>query len=161
VCSFNPHAGEGGLLGKEERTAITPGVGKARVALGGGGRSSAKRRGPIAELLGPIGAETAYRLAVRGDFDGVVGIYHDQVTIPMKLLDFGSAVNVTEGLSIVRTSVDHGTAYDIAGKGVAQADGLLAAVRLAERLSVGESQPSAGRKGAGSSAPSKRTRARA
>lgn len=156
VCSFNPHAGEGGLLGKEERTAIAPGLRRAAAALRRVGAPSTKRRGPTAELLGPIGAETAYRLAVRGEFDGVVGIYHDQVTIPMKLLDFGGAVNVTEGLSIVRTSVDHGTAYDIAGKGVAQADGLLAAVRLAERLSVGEPPT-----GAGSSAPSKRTRARA
>lgn len=161
VCSFNPHAGEGGLLGKEEQLAIAPGIGRARAALE---RAAPSGRGPRPALLGPIGAETAYRLAVRGEYDGVVGIYHDQVTIPMKLLDFGSAVNVTEGLSIVRTSVDHGTAYDIAGKGVAQPDGLLAAVRLAERLSVGEPSVRAGRQGAGragSAASSRSPRARA
>ena len=70
--------------------------------------------GKTARLLGPIGAETAYRKAAQGEYDGVVAMYHDQATIPMKLLAFGDAVNVTAGLSIVRTSVDHGTAYDIA-----------------------------------------------
>lgn len=169
VCSFNPHAGEGGLLGKEERTAIAPGVRRAGALLAKRSRKAAQRQkgdGAMVELVGPIGAETAYRLAVRGDFDGVVGIYHDQVTIPMKLLDFGSAVNVTAGLSIVRTSVDHGTAYDIAGKGIARADGLLAAVRLAERLSVGDPPEGAGRQGAGraaagGAASSRRTHRRA
>lgn len=127
VCSFNPHAGEGALLGQEEATAILPGVLRSREVLG--------RR---AKILGPIGAETAYRKGVAGDFDGVVGIYHDQATIPMKLLDFGGAVNVTQGLSIVRTSVDHGTAYDIAGKGLASSRGMSAAIRLARQLSGGK-----------------------
>lgn len=125
VCSLNPHAGEGELLGSEERTAIIPGVADAQRALG-------KR----ARILGPIGAETAYRKAAAGAFDGVVAMYHDQATIPMKLLAFGDAVNVTQGLSIVRTSVDHGTAYDIAKRGVADERGMIAAIQLAQRLAM-------------------------
>jgi 4-hydroxythreonine-4-phosphate dehydrogenase len=123
VASLNPHAGEGELLGREESQAIVPGIELSRRALG--------RR---ATVLGPIGAETAYRKASRGDYDGVVAMYHDQATIPMKLLAFGDAVNVTAGLSIVRTSVDHGTAYDIAGRGSADAGGMLAAMQLAVRI---------------------------
>lgn len=124
VCSFNPHAGEGELLGKEENRAIVPGIRDAR-----------RRLRKKARLFGPVGAETAYRKGAEGGFHGVVGIYHDQATIAMKLLDFGGAVNVTQGLSIVRTSVDHGTAYDIAGQGLASPTGMLAAKQLAERLS--------------------------
>jgi len=123
VCSFNPHAGEGELLGNEERLAIVPGIAQARKVLG--------RRVVVS---GPVGAETAFRLGAKGAFDGVVGMYHDQVTIPMKILDFGGSVNVTQGLSVVRTSVDHGTAYDIAGQGRADAGGMQAAIRLARRL---------------------------
>jgi len=123
VCAFNPHAGEGELLGSEETRAIVPGVERARRVLG--------RR---VQVMGPLGAETAFRLAAQGDFDGVVGMYHDQVTIPMKLLDFGGSVNVTQGLSVVRTSVDHGTAYDIAGKGRADPNAMQAALRLARHL---------------------------
>lgn len=123
VCSFNPHAGEGELLGKEETRAILPGIEKARSVL--------PRK---VSIFGPVGAETAYRRGAQGAYHGVVGIYHDQATIAMKLLDFGGAVNVTQGLSVVRTSVDHGTAYDIAGKGQANPTGMLAALQLAERL---------------------------
>ncbi len=123
VCSLNPHAGEGELLGTEERTAIVPGVEAARARL--------IRR---ARISGPVGAETAFRKAKAGAYDGVVAIYHDQATIPMKLLAFGDAVNVTQGLSIVRTSVDHGTAYDIAGRGIADEQGMMQAIRLAGRL---------------------------
>ena len=90
-----------------------------------------------AVLLGPVGAETAYRKAYAGSFDGVVAMYHDQATIPMKLIAFGDAVNVTMGLSIVRTSVDHGTAYDIAGTGKADAAGMRAAMQLAAQLVEG------------------------
>ena len=125
VCSFNPHAGEGELLGTEERRAVLPGVERAARLLG--------RR---VQVTGPLGAETAFRLGAKGSFDGVVGVYHDQVTIPMKLLDFGGSVNVTQGLRIVRTSVDHGTAYDIAGKGLADAGAMSAAIRLARQLSA-------------------------
>jgi 4-hydroxythreonine-4-phosphate dehydrogenase len=124
VCSFNPHAGEGELLGNEERLAVLPGVVRARSVLG---RS--------ATISGPLGAETAFRLGAQGGFDGVVGMYHDQVTIPMKILDFGGSVNVTQGLRIVRTSVDHGTAYDIAGQGRADAGAMSTAIRLARLLS--------------------------
>ena len=123
VCSLNPHAGEGELFGSEERGAILPGIRAARRRLRGG-----------AQLVGPIGAETAYRKARSGGFDGVVAMYHDQATIPMKLLEFGEAVNVTMGLSVVRTSVDHGTGYDIAGAGQASAQGMVSAMKLAARL---------------------------
>ena len=123
VCSLNPHAGESELLGDEERRAIVPGIRAARRRLRG-----------RAELLGPIGAESAYRLAYAGKYEGVVAMYHDQATIPTKLVAFGDAVNVTLGLSRVRTSVDHGTAYDIAWQGKADARGMMAALRLARRL---------------------------
>jgi 4-hydroxythreonine-4-phosphate dehydrogenase len=123
VCSLNPHAGEGELFGDEERRAIAPGIAAARRVLG--------RR---ARVLGPIGAETAYRKAKAGEYAGVVAMYHDQATIPMKLVSFGDAVNVTMGLSIVRTSVDHGTAYDIAWRGRADPAGMLAAMVLAAKL---------------------------
>jgi 4-hydroxythreonine-4-phosphate dehydrogenase len=124
VASLNPHAGEGELFGKEETRAIVPGISDARRALG---RSS--------EIVGPVGAETAFRKMRARVYDGVVSMYHDQATIPMKLLAFGNAVNVTMGLSIPRTSVDHGTAYDIAWQGKADPAGMLAALRLAVRLS--------------------------
>lgn len=123
VASLNPHAGESELLGDEERTAIVPGIRAARRVLGA-----------AVTIVGPIGAETAYRRAVGGSYAGVVAMYHDQATIPMKIVAFGDAVNVTLGLGIVRTSVDHGTAYDIAWKGEADARGMSAAMRLAARL---------------------------
>ena len=123
VCSLNPHAGESELLGLEEARAIVPGM-----------RTAQRRLGRRAQLLGPIGAETAFRKAAAGVYDGVVAMYHDQATIPMKLVAFGDAVNVTLGLSIVRTSVDHGTAYDIAWQGVAEPEGMRSALELARRL---------------------------
>ncbi|HEY1532512.1 MAG TPA: 4-hydroxythreonine-4-phosphate dehydrogenase PdxA, partial [Polyangiaceae bacterium] len=126
VCSLNPHAGESELLGQEERRAIVPGIRAAELRLG--------RR---VKLLGPLGAETAFRKAAAGVYAGVVAMYHDQATIPMKLVAFGDAVNVTMGLSIVRTSVDHGTAYDIAWQGVADADGMRSALELGRRLVLG------------------------
>lgn len=124
VCSLNPHAGESELLGDEERLAIVPGIRQAR-----------RRLGAKAVVSGPIGAESAYRLALARRFQGVVAMYHDQATIPTKLVAFGEAVNVTLGLSIVRTSVDHGTAYDIAWQGVADPGGMRAALRLARQMS--------------------------
>lgn len=124
VCSLNPHAGENEVFGREETRVVLPAVRRAKAELG--------RR---ALIDGPVGAETAYRLANSGSYDGVVAMYHDQATIPMKLVAFGTAVNVTLGLSIVRTSVDHGTAYDIAWQGVADAAGMRHAVKLAGRLS--------------------------
>jgi 4-hydroxythreonine-4-phosphate dehydrogenase len=127
VCSLNPHAGEGELLGTEERDVIAPAVALCRRKL--------KQH---AELVGPLGAETAFRKAYAGSFDGVVAMYHDQATIPMKLVAFGEAVNVTLGLSIVRTSVDHGTGYDIAWRGVADPAGMISAIRLAARLATAQ-----------------------
>ena len=126
VASLNPHAGEGGLLGREEIDTIAPGIEMARERLAA--------RGVAAEVVGPIGAETAIRLAAAGKYDGVVTMYHDQATIPSKLLGFGEAVNVTLGLPIVRTSVDHGTGYDVAGTGDAEPRGMIEAIRLAVRL---------------------------
>ncbi len=123
VCSLNPHAGESELLGHEERRAIVPGI-----------RLAERRLGRRVRLIGPLGAETAYRKAAAGQYQGVVAMYHDQATIPMKLVAFGDAVNVTMGLSIVRTSVDHGTAYDIAWRGIADAGGMRAAMELGRRL---------------------------
>jgi len=125
VCSLNPHAGESELLGQEERRAIVPGMKLAERRLAGRAR-----------LIGPIGAETAFRKAYAGSFDGVVAMYHDQATIPMKLVAFGDAVNVTMGLSLVRTSVDHGTAYDIAWSGKADAGGMTAALELGRKLAA-------------------------
>lgn len=126
VAGLNPHAGEGGLLGDEERDVIAP------------GRVLAERRlaeaGLEARVVGPLGAETAYRLGAEGQLDGVVAMYHDQATIACKLLGFGDMVNITLGLPIVRTSVDHGTAYDIAGQGSASDAGMAAAMRVAARL---------------------------
>jgi 4-hydroxythreonine-4-phosphate dehydrogenase len=126
IAALNPHAGEGGLLGREEGTAISPGIDLARARLASEGRD--------ATLVGPLGAETAFRLHALGQYDGVVAMYHDQATIPMKLSQFGEAVNVTLGLPIVRTSVDHGTGYGIAWTGKAQERGMRAALRLADRL---------------------------
>jgi 4-hydroxythreonine-4-phosphate dehydrogenase len=124
VASLNPHAGENEMFGKEEARAIVPGVALAR------------KRERSARIEGPIGAETAYRYAYAGKYDGVVAMYHDQATIPMKLVAFGEAVNVTMGLSVPRTSVDHGTAYDIAWQGKADPHGMLAALELATKLAV-------------------------
>lgn len=127
VAALNPHAGERGLLGDEEIRVITPGIEAGRARLDADGVA-------VAALEGPTGAETAFRHAQGGRYDGVVAMYHDQATIPSKLLGFGDAVNATLGLPVVRTSVDHGTAYDVAGSGDASAAGMSAAVALAVRL---------------------------
>ena len=126
VAALNPHAGEGGLLGREERTRIGPGIVRARARL--------RRSGIDATIDGPVPAETAFRLALARRWDGVVAMYHDQATIPMKLSGFGETVNVSLGLPIVRTSVDHGTAYDRAGCWSAEARGMRAAIALAASL---------------------------
>jgi 4-hydroxythreonine-4-phosphate dehydrogenase len=124
VCALNPHAGEGGLLGLDEPRAIIPGIALARARLAD----------PRVTIDGPLGAETAFRRAKDGRYDGVVAMYHDQATIPMKLVGFGESVNVSLALPIIRTSVDHGTAYDIAGKGIADARGMREAIALAARM---------------------------
>jgi 4-hydroxythreonine-4-phosphate dehydrogenase len=126
VAGLNPHAGEGGLLGGEETSRVVPGIALARRRL---------RAARIAATLdGPVPAESAFRLALARQWDGVVAMYHDQATIPMKVAGFGEAVNVSLGLPIVRTSVDHGTAYDRAGTWTADAAGMRSAIRLAARL---------------------------
>ena len=120
VAGLNPHAGEHGLFGREDVDVIAPAIDACRA------------RG--VDVSGPFPADTVFVRAQRGEFDVVVACYHDQGLIPVKLLAFGRAVNVTLGLPIVRTSVDHGTAFDIAGKGVADPESMIAAVLLAARL---------------------------
>ncbi|MDC3952466.1 4-hydroxythreonine-4-phosphate dehydrogenase PdxA [Polyangium jinanense] len=134
VAALNPHAGEGGMLGIEEETCIKPGIERANERLSAGGFS--------ATLAGPLGAETAFRKQAAGAFDGVVAMYHDQATIPCKLVGFGEAVNVTLGLPVIRTSVDHGTGYDIAGMGKADPRGMESALGLALRLAKVEGRAS-------------------
>jgi 4-hydroxythreonine-4-phosphate dehydrogenase len=120
LAGLNPHAGEGELLGSEEARVLTPAV------------EAARSRGVC--IGGPFPGDTVFGRTVRGEFDAVVACYHDQGLIPVKLLAFGQAVNVTLGLPIIRTSVDHGTAFDIAGKGVADPSSMIAATLLAARL---------------------------
>ena len=120
VAGLNPHAGEAGVLGREDDDVIAPAVERARA------------RGVKAS--GPFPGDTVFLRASRGEFDAVVAAYHDQGLIPVKLISFGHAVNVTIGLPIIRTSVDHGTAYDIAGKGIADPQSMVAAVVLAAEL---------------------------
>jgi len=120
VAALNPHAGEAGLFGLEEQELIRPAIEKAQ------------KQGMTVE--GPFPADTLFYQAVQGRFDAVVAMYHDQGLIPLKLLHFTDGVNITLGLPIIRTSVDHGTAYDIAGKGIADAHSLIAAVKLAVQM---------------------------
>jgi 4-phospho-D-threonate 3-dehydrogenase / 4-phospho-D-erythronate 3-dehydrogenase len=121
VCGINPHAGEGGLFGRgEEETQIAPAVAAAR-AQG-------------IDVVGPLPADTLFFRAVRGDFDLVVAMYHDQGHCPVKVLGLDTGVNITVGLPVIRTSVDHGTAFDIAGTGVADERSLLEALRQAASL---------------------------
>ena len=120
VAGLNPHAGEHGLMGLEDGAVLTPAI------------EACRARG--IRVDGPFPADTVFVRAMRGDFDAVIACYHDQGLIPIKLVAFGRAVNVTLGLPIVRTSVDHGTAFDIAGQGVADPSSLVHAVLLAARL---------------------------
>ena len=127
VAGLNPHAGEGGLFGSEEQTIIAPAIAAARVAG--------------LDVHGPFAPDTVFMrarhtLAKPGEFDVVVAMYHDQGLIPVKYLGVEQGVNVTLGLPLVRTSPDHGTAFDIAGAGRADASSLLAAIRMARRLAV-------------------------
>jgi 4-hydroxythreonine-4-phosphate dehydrogenase len=120
VAALNPHGGEAGLFGVEEKEIIMPAVKRAR------------NKGY--NVTGPLSPDTVYHKAASGEFDAVVSMYHDQGLIPLKLLHFSNAVNVTLGLPIIRTSVDHGTAYDIAGKGIANPSSLKAAIRMAAEI---------------------------
>lgn len=121
VCGLNPHAGEGGAFGNEEICEIIPAVEEAR--------------GRGVNVTGPLPADTLFYRANRGEWDLVVAMYHDQGLIPFKMLAFDTGVNVTLGLPIVRTSPDHGTAFDIAWKGIAKPTSMIEAVKLAVRLS--------------------------
>ena len=117
VAGLNPHAGEGGLFGDEEETMIAPAI--ARAVAGG------------ADASGPFPPDTIFRRAYAGEFDVVIALYHDQGLIPLKMVGFERGVNITLGLPFVRTSVDHGTAFDLAGTGTASAESLGAAYELA------------------------------
>ncbi|HEX9917297.1 MAG TPA: 4-hydroxythreonine-4-phosphate dehydrogenase PdxA [candidate division Zixibacteria bacterium] len=117
VCALNPHAGENGIFGKEERQIIVPAIDLAR-----------KKK---IEVLGPYPADSIFSPEISGKFDCVLAMYHDQGLIPLKLSGIGNSVNLTLGLPFVRTSPDHGTALDIAGKGIANPNGMIFAIKLA------------------------------
>jgi 4-hydroxythreonine-4-phosphate dehydrogenase len=123
VAALNPHGAEGGLFGVEEAAEIAPAIEECRIK-------------EDIDVQGPFSADTVFLRASRGEFDAVVACYHDQAMIPVKCLSFGEAVNVTLGLPFIRTSVDHGTAFDIAGKGLAEHSSMVAAIKLAAELST-------------------------
>jgi len=129
VAALNPHAGEAGRFGDEEARLVVPGIEQARARL-------AEERLP-ADVTGPHVPDAVFRQAADGAYDAVIALYHDQGLIPVKLLHFDEAVNVTLGLPFVRTSPDHGTAYGIAGQGKANPGSFLTALDLAARLSSG------------------------
>ena len=125
LAGLNPHAGEHGVIGTQDDAVLRPAV------------TACRDRGIAVD--GPFPADTIFLRAMRGEFDAVIACYHDQGLIPIKMAAFGRAVNVTLGLPIIRTSVDHGTAFDIAGKGVADPSSLIEAVKLAARLAMAKS----------------------
>lgn len=120
VAGLNPHSGEESIFGKEEEEYIIPAI--QRMQTEG------------LDVVGPLPADTLFMKAIRGEWDAVVAMYHDQGNIPIKMIGFGNVVNITLGLPIVRTSVDHGTAFDIAGKGIANEDSLISALSAAAHL---------------------------
>ena len=124
VCGLNPHAGEGNLFGRQDSEVIAPAVAEAR-ALG-------------IECSGPHSPDTIFVRGMRGEFDLIVAMYHDQGHIPMKLIDFDATSNVTLGIPIIRTSVDHGPAFDIAGRNMADPTNMKAAMKLAARMATGK-----------------------
>ena len=128
VCGLNPHAGEGGKIGLEEIQTIGPAVRRA------------KQRG--LDVVGPLAADTLFYYAYRGEYDAVVAMYHDQGLAPLKMIGFERGVNWTLGLPFIRTSPDHGTAYDIAGRGQADPSSMRAAMGLAKKLIAGREQGS-------------------
>lgn len=121
VAGLNPHASEQGMFGSEEADEIAPAINQCRAEFG-------------IDVTGPYSPDTIFLRGFAGEFDAVIACYHDQATIAVKSLSFGSSVNVTLGLPLIRTSVDHGTAFDIAGKGVADASSMKAAIKLAAEL---------------------------
>ena len=125
VAGLNPHAGEGGEFGDEEITTIAPTV------------QAMQQRG--FDVVGPLSGDTVFHYALKGEFDAVVAMYHDQGLAPLKAVAFDSGINWTLGLPFIRTSPDHGTAYDIAGKGIANPGSMIAAIRLAKQLAKNKS----------------------
>jgi len=123
VAGLNPHASEGGMFGAEEAAEINPAIGECREKFG-------------IDVSGAFSPDTIFLRGFKGEFDVVISCYHDQATIAVKCLSFGAAVNVTLGLPLVRTSVDHGTAFDIAGRGIADASSMRAAIKLAGKLAA-------------------------
>ena len=128
VAGLNPHAGESGKLGREEIDIISPAVAKLKSEI----------RNPKSEISGPYSPDTLFHRLVGGEFDAALCMYHDQGLIPLKLHAFHNGVNVTLGLPFPRTSPDHGTAFEIAGKGVARPDSMIAAINLAVELTSGK-----------------------
>jgi 4-hydroxythreonine-4-phosphate dehydrogenase len=126
VAALNPHAGEGGLFGDEETRVIAPAV-----------RALAAAK---LAVFGPFPSDTLFAAAAAGDYDAVLCMYHDQALIPLKLLEFGRAVNVSMGLPFIRTSPDHGTAYELAGTGRARADSMIEAILLAAEMAGSRSR---------------------
>lgn len=120
VCGLNPHAGEGGKIGTEEITTITPAV-------------QAMRQRKV-DVAGPFAADALFYRVFKGDYEIVVAMYHDQGLVPLKMIGFETGINWTLGLPFIRTSPDHGTAYDIAGQGIANPSSMRAAIRLAKQL---------------------------
>jgi 4-hydroxythreonine-4-phosphate dehydrogenase len=128
VAGLNPHAGEEGIMGTEETEMMEPAIARARSDF------------PESSIDGPLPADTLFYRAYSGEFDVVLAMYHDQGLAPVKLMGFGESVNVTLGLPFIRTSVDHGTAFDLAGKGIARHDSMNSAIRWALRLIRGKKQ---------------------
>ncbi|MDE2902198.1 MAG: 4-hydroxythreonine-4-phosphate dehydrogenase PdxA [Chloroflexota bacterium] len=129
VCGLNPHAGEGGLFGHEDETFIRPAIEDAR--------------NDGLDVTGPEPGDTVFNRARNGAFDGVVAMYHDQGHVAVKVAGFFDGINVSVGLPIIRTSVDHGTAFDIAGQGVARADSMEMAIEIAATMAVNDGRPAA------------------
>jgi 4-hydroxythreonine-4-phosphate dehydrogenase len=122
VCGLNPHAGESGRMGREEIEVIRPAL--------------AELRTEGIDASGPHPADTLFASHKRGSYDVAIAMYHDQALVPLKTLDFDQGVNITLGLPIVRTSPDHGTAFDIAGKGIASPSAMIAAIRMAGEMAA-------------------------
>lgn len=127
VAGLNPHAGEGGAMGREDMEIIAP--------------TLAEMRTQGYDVVGPLPADTMFHAQARATYDAAVCMYHDQALIPIKTLDFDRGVNVTLGLPFIRTSPDHGTAFDIAGKGVANPSSMVEALRMAHRMALAKTQP--------------------
>jgi 4-hydroxythreonine-4-phosphate dehydrogenase len=132
VAGLNPHAGESGKLGREEIEIISPAIAALKSEI----QSSKNAGSARTEITGPLSPDTVFHRAIEGEFDGILCMYHDQGLIPLKLHAFHEGVNVTLGLPFPRTSPDHGTAFEIAGKGIASPDSMIAAINLAVELTT-------------------------